>query len=271
MARLRRRTRRKLSKRMRRSSIAARFQSQDTWTRFKAGVGLLTLVLIAGTVGYVVLGLSVGQAIYQTVITISTVGYGEVGEVTRAYKVFTVGLIMLGTGTALYTLGVLIETIFEGRLEDPLRRKRMQAEIDRLSGHVILAGFGQVGRAIYDNLTEAGCDVVVIDRHALSADHHLQYSSATEVRYLVVGEATDDDILAAAGLERASTLVLALDSDVDNLFVVLTARTLVPGLTILARANNTSAEPKLRQAGADHVVNPHRIGGSKMAELVTSD
>ena len=232
---------------------------KDAWGRFWAGLGVFALVIAGGTFGYRQLGLTVGEALYQTVITVTTVGYQEVGTVTDSYRVFTIVLIVFGTGTALYTLGVLIESLFEGRLDDQIRRRRMQKQIDRLSGHVVLCGFGQVGRSIHRELAAAGRSVVVVDRRELD-DEGLPRN--------VVGEATDDSVLMAAGLERASALVLALDSDVDNLYVALTARSMCPGLFIVARSNSSSAEPKLRQAGVDRVVNTHEIGGSRMAALV---
>ena len=232
---------------------------KDAWGRFWAGLGVFALVIAGGTFGYNQLGLTVGEALYQTVITVTTVGYGEVGTITDGYRIFTVLLILFGTGTALYTLGVLIESLFEGRLDDQIRRRRMQKQIDRLSGHVVLCGFGQVGRAIHRELSTAGRKVVVVDRRELE-DEGLPLN--------VIGEATDDDVLVAAGLQRASTLVLALDSDVDNLYVALTARSMCPSLFIVARSNNSSGEPKLRQAGVDRVVNAHEIGGSRMAALV---
>ena len=232
---------------------------KDAWERFWAGLGVFALVIAGGTFGYRQLGLTVGEALYQTVITVTTVGFGEVGTVTDSYRVFTVLLILFGAGTALYTLGVLIESLFEGRLDDQIRRRRMQKQIDRLSGHVVLCGCGQVGGAIHRELATAGRKVVVVDRRELE-DEGLPLN--------VIGEATDDSVLEAAGLERASTLVLALDSDVDNLYVALTARSMCPGLFIVARSNDSSAEPKLRQAGVNRVVNPHEIGGSRMAALV---
>ena len=221
------------------------------------------LVIAIGTVGYRRLGLSLEEAIYQTVITITTVGYDEIGTVTDSYRVFTILLILFGVGTALYTLGVLIESLFEGRLDDEIRRRRMQKQIDRLSDHVVLCGFGQVGQAIHRELTSAGRDVVVVDRRELDPE-----PDAHEAPLGVTGEATDDSVLVSAGLKRAGTLVLALDSDVDNLYVALTARFMHPGLFIVARSNDTSTEPKLLQAGVDRVVNPHEIGGSRMAALV---
>ena len=232
---------------------------KDPWGRFWAGLGVFALVIAGGTFGYHRLGLTVGEALYQTVITITTVGYREIGTVTGEYMAFTILLIVFGAGTALYTLSVLIESLFEGRLDDQIRRRRMQKHIDRVSGHVVLCGFGQVGRAIHRELATAGRTVVVVDRREFD-DEGLPRS--------VVGEATDDSVLVSAGLERASVLVLALDSDVDNLYVALTARSMCPGLFIVARSTDSSAEPKLRQAGVDRVVNTHDIGGSRMAALV---
>ena len=237
----------------------ARGAPQDPWGRFWAGLSVLALVTAVGTFGYHRLGLTVGEALYQTVITITTVGYEEIGTVTDSYRVFTILLIMFGVGAALYTLSVLIESLFEGRLDDEIRRRRMQKQIDRLSDHVVLCGYGQVGRAIHRELALADREVVVVDRRELDEE---------ALRHAVIGEATDDDMLVAAGLQRASTLVLALDSDVDNLYIALTARSMRPSLFIVARSNSSSAEPKLRQAGVDRVVNTHEIGGSRMAALV---
>jgi len=226
-------------------------------------VGFLILVIVVGTGGYVVLGLDLLDAIYQTVITISTVGYREIGEVAEDYQVFTVFLILFGTGTSLYTLGVLIETMFEGRLDDQFRRRRMQRRIDRLQGHVVLCGYGQVGRAIEDELLKAGEAVVAID------SQEPVYRRFPEGHRMVLGDATEDSILLQAGLDRAKTLVVALDSDVDNLFIALTARALNSDLFIVARANESATIPKLRRAGANRVVNPQQIGGARMAALVS--
>ena len=226
--------------------------------RLLAGLAVLFAILVAGTTGYVLLGLDVLDALYQTVITISTVGYGDPENVGGRYQIFTIVLILLGTGTSLYTVGVVIEMLFEGRLDDQLRRRRMQRSIDNLSGHAVICGYGQVGRAIAAAMVDAGTEVVVIDR-----DPGVDPGD----RFLIRGDATDDGALRNAGIERASSLVLALDSDVDNLYVSLSARALCPGLFIVARANSLSALPKLHQAGANRVINPHHIGGSRMAAI----
>ncbi len=234
--------------------------SKDPWRRFRRGVALLILVLVLGTMGYISLGLTPLDALYQTVVTISTVGYREIGMAGGGYQVFTIFLILFGTGTSLYTLGVLIETMFEGRLDGRFRRRRMQQQIDRLEGHAVLCGYGRVGRAITGELRRTGGEIVVVDRLE---------PKRIDDRLLIVGDATDDAVLVRAGLERAKTLVVALDSDVDNLFVTLTARSLNPRLFIVARVNEPATEHKLRQAGADRVVNPHLIGGARMAALVS--
>lgn len=235
----------------------------DPWGRFKAALSVLVLVIVAGTGGYVLLGLELLDAVYQTVITISTVGYREVGSVAEEYQVFTMLLILFGAGTSLYTLGVLIETMFEHRLDDQFRRRIMQRKIDRMSGHVVLCGYGQVGRAIEDELLRAGEAVVVVDRR------EPEYHPTPDGHRMVMGDVTEDLVLLKAGLDRAKTLVVALDSDVDNLFITLTARTLNAGLFIVARSNESATDPKLQRAGADRVVHPQQLGGARMAALVS--
>ena len=236
---------------------------KDPWGRFRAGLGVISVVLVGGTAGYAVLGLDLLDAFYQTVITISTVGYRELGDVGSRYQIFTVLLILFGTGTSLYTLGVLIETMFEGRLNGQFRRRRMQRKINRLNNHNVLCGYGQVGRAIEEELIRAGEEVVVIDQKEFD---HLPTSGR---RLMVIGDATQEDTILQAGLDRAKTLIVALDSDVDNLYIALTARSLNPDLFIVARANKSAAIPKLKQVGADRVVNPDQIGGARMAALVS--
>lgn len=237
--------------------------AKDPWRRFRAGLGVLGMVLFGGTAGYTALGLNPLDAFYQTVITISTVGYREVGDVSGRYQVFTVLLILFGTGTALYTLSVLIETMFEGRLDGQFRRRRMRRRINRLSNHIVLCGYGQMGRAIEEELLRAGEAVVVVDQQEPdrppTSDRHL----------MLIGDATDDHAILEAGLDRAKTLIIALDSDIDNLYIALTARSINPDLFIVARANQSAAIPKLQQVGADRVVNPHQIGGARMAALVS--
>jgi voltage-gated potassium channel len=242
-----------------RRSQPTRAIEQDPWHRVRLGLIAVTAVLVTGTAGYIVQGLSPLEALYQTVTTVSTVGFRELGDVDADYQVFTIVLILVGVGTALYTFTVLLETLIEGRLTDQLRRRRVARDIARLSGHVVICGYGRLGRTIAGHLAESGRNLVVIDRD------ELRVSSSAHL--FVVGDATDDAALAAAGLDRASTLIAALDTDTDNLYLTLSARSARPDLYIIARAKLENAEPKLRQAGADRVVNPQLIGGSRIAAM----
>ncbi len=205
------------------------------------------------------LGLGWLDALYQTVTTVATVGFREYGEVDAAWKAFTLVLIVTGVGTALYTLGALLEDLVEGRVSDRFGRRRMERRISALGGHVVVCGSGRVGRTAIDHLRGAGHELVVVDRDAVRA-------GSTGVAH-VVGDATDDSVLVAAGLPRASVLVAALASDAENLYVTLSARSARPDLFIVARARDDASEAKLFQAGADRVVNPQHIGGARMAAL----
>jgi len=221
------------------------------------GLGLLAGIVVVGSAGYVALGLNVLDAVYQTVITITTVGFREVEDFDDAEKAYTIVLVLVGVGTALYTLGVLLETLVEGRLTDVFGRRRMQRRIDEMADHVIVCGWGRVGRTVSAFVAGGGHDVVVIDRDADRLD---------KVPYpLVEGDATDDGVLRQAGIERARALVAAVTTDADNLYITLSGRSLNPGLFIVARARVESGEDKFLRAGANRVVNPQKIGGARMA------
>lgn len=242
---------------------AARFAARaadDAIFRLQVAMVMLVLVLITGVIGYGMLGLSLLDAVYQTVVTVTTVGFREIGPVDTDYKIFTIFLILFGTGVVLYTIGVFLEFLVEGRINDEFRRRRMRHVIEQLDGHVVVCGWGQVGQAIARSVTKSGNPVVVIDER--------EVLRGAEGVLTVVGDATDDDTLRRGGVEHAAVLVVALNSDSSNLFVTLSGRAMNPDLFIVARATSGSAEPKLRRAGADRVVNPHEIGGQRMAALV---
>ena len=215
---------------------------------------------IVGTAGYLILGLGPLDALYQTVTTISTVGFTELtDDPSGPFRVFTIVLILTGVGTALYTATVMLESVVEGRLSDRIGRRRMQRTIDELQDHVILCGWGRVGRTIAQHLSGAGQEVVVVE----SDPDRFEAIGALKV----AGDATDDEVMTMAGLERAATLVTAVDSDADNLFIALSARFRRPELFIVSRVRDEANEAKLRQAGADRVVNPQQIGGARIAAL----
>jgi voltage-gated potassium channel len=232
----------------------------STTRRLAGALGALVAVLVVGSVGYRLLGLGWLDAVYQTVTTVTTIGFREVEPFDDAAKVFTIVLVMAGVGTVLYTLGVLFELVLEGHVATMLGRRRMDRRIAGLSGHVVLCGWGRVGRSIARHLTQLGKVIVVVD-----ADPDRLPPAGPPT---VLGDATDDAVLRAAGIERASSLVTALASDADNLFVALSGRALNPGLFIVARARDDSAVEKLTRAGADRVVNPQEIGGARMAAFV---
>jgi voltage-gated potassium channel len=228
----------------------------------RLGVALVALVavLALGTVGYVVLGFSWLDALYQTVTTVSTVGFREVEPLSANGQVFTMVLILVGVGATLYALAAIVELIVEGRLNELLGRRRMEQSIAAKRGHVIICGWGRVGRAIASEVQAAKREFVVVEADAERV--------AGEPHDVVVGDATDDAILQAAGIAHASALVAAVDSDAANSFIVLSARALRDDLFIVARTRSQDSQEKLRRAGADRIVNPQSIGGARMAAFV---
>jgi voltage-gated potassium channel len=235
--------------------------TSDPARRLRLGLAAIGAVMVAGVAGYLALGFGPLDAVYQTVTTLTTVGFREVEPLDRVGKVFTIALILVGVGTTLYTFGVLIPTaVVDGELRELLGRRRMERNLIRMSNHVVVCGLGRVGRSIADSLAAQGREVVVIDRRP---------DRLADSPYLYVeGDATADDVLREAGIERAVVLVSALATDADNLFVTLSSRALRPDLFIVARAYVEESEAKLMQAGADRVVNPQSIGGKRMAAFV---
>jgi len=225
--------------------------------RIQLALGLVLAVIVAGSIGYIVLGFGMLDAVYQTVTTISTVGFREIHPLHEAGKIFTILLILAGTGTALYAFSIVLETLVEGHLRRHFERRRMERNISRMTGHTIVCGWGRVGRAVGGYLAGQGADVVVVDRD----------TSRVEAAPFpaLLGDVTDDDVLRAAGVMRARALVAAINTDAENVYITLSARALRPDLVIVARARTEESEPKLLRAGATRVVNPQRIGGQRIA------
>ena len=234
----------------------------DTWGHLATAATLIVGVLVLGTAGYTALGLGLVDAAYQTIITVSTVGFREVanGDPDTTWKAYTSVLILLGTGSMLYGATSVIESIVEGRLTGQFRRFRMQRTIDDLSGHLVVCGTGRVGRTIEQFVRSVGHEVVVVDRDETRLPDDVLH---------VVGDATSDKVLRAAGIDRAATLVTALGTSVDNLYVTLSSRKMNPGLFIVSRADDSEAMTKMLQVGADRALNPYEIAGSRMASLAT--
>ncbi len=219
----------------------------------------MLLLLLGGTAGYMAFGYGLLDAAFQTVITVTTVGFGEVQPFGAGEKVFTIVLILVGVGTAAYSLSVLFEFLVEGYAGGAFRRRRMEQEIRSMRSHVIICGWGRVGSAIARFLRAQGAEVVVVD----TSDERLALVGGPYVR----GDATDEEVLREAGIERARVLITALNADADNLYVTLTGRSMRPDLFIVSRAASRPAVAKLVQAGANRVVDPQDLGGARMAAL----
>ena len=217
-------------------------------------------VFVIATVGYWLFGLSLTDSVYQTVTTITTVGFREVREFNNTEKWFTIVIIITGVSTVLYTFTLGVQIVVEGQLRDFVGRRLMDREIGKLKGHTVVCGWGRVGKAVAEDLMHAGHQIVVVDLHP---------ERVADISYpTVVGDATLDATLRSAGIENASALVAALEGDAENLFVTLSARAIVPKLFIVARARQDESVPKLANAGADRVVNPQELGAARMASFV---
>lgn len=227
--------------------------------RLRAALGALALVLLGGTLGYWALGTGPLDALYRTVTVVTTVGFQE-PRPGHAEKVFTIVLVLVGVGTALYALGALLEVLIEGQLAAVFGRRRMERRIAGMSRHVIICGWGRVGRVVADQLAAAGVEFVVVDVDAERLEG-VDYPS-------LVGDATDDDVLRKVGIERAKALVCVMSNDAADLYVTLSGRSLNPELFIIGRARVSASEEKIRRAGADRVINPQAIGGSRIAALL---
>ncbi len=226
--------------------------------------GLIAAVLGIGTVGFrVIEGYSSFDAFYMTLITITTVGYAEVHPLDRAGRIFNSFLIFFGVTTMLLAMGAMTQTIFELELDAAYVRRRKARQLTKLSDHSIVCGFGRVGRSAANELLRARAPFVVVDRNAQRVE------AATNAGMLaVVADATQDSSLREVGILRATGFVAALPTDAENLYVILSAKTLNPKLTVVTRAAEEDAESKLRRAGADIVFSPYSIAGRRLAQAL---
>ena len=228
-------------------------------------IGVVLAIAGIGAAGYVVLfGWSLSDAIYMTIITLTTEGYKEVRELDDAGRTWTVLVALAGVGIIFGTVGFVAETFVAEALSGRREQRRMTQAIEALRNHFILCGYGRVGSTVARELEHAGVPVVVIDSKAESVE------LAKDAGHLVMlADATHDDVLVHAGISDARGLVTTVDTDAVNVYVTLTARSLNPKLFIVARANEEGSEAKLRQAGADRAVSPYTRAGRQIAELAT--
>ena len=225
---------------------------------------ILASVIVIGVIGYVLIEkMTFTHALYMTIITISTVGFREVEPLGTGGEYFTMFVIATGVSAVLFFLAGLFEYAVSEMLGDVWGRRRMMINISKLSSHYIICGYGRVGRSVADELAEHAKKFVVIER-----DEEAFAQCMRDGYFAINGSATENEVLVDAGIERAVGLVSALRSDADNVFVVLSARTMNPNLLLIARADQLESEQKLEMVGADRVISPHKIAGKRMANLM---
>jgi len=233
-------------------------------SKIYTAITLLVLLLLIGIFGFrIVSGYSWIDSLYMTVITITTVGYGEVNPLDDFSKIFTIFLILTSIIIVGYALSVITEYILSKNNIEELKYKKMQKQIDSFKNHVIICGYGRNGKQAAQKLMAYKRSFVVIEKNK-EVESRLQ---ADNVPY-VIGNANEDEVLIQAGVDRASCFITAMPSDADNLFVVLSARQMNPKITIISRASQESSYDKLKFAGANNVILPDKIGGDHMASLV---
>lgn len=236
----------------------------DSRKRIILSISLSLFFLVAGTGGYMALeGYSLLEALYMAVISITTVGYGEVQPLSDGGRIFTMILLLFGVGSLAFSAHAFFESMLE-RASNPVREKKiMQKKINRLEKHTIICGHGRVGAAAAKHLADAGKDFVVLENYpeeiAILQENNFLY---------MTGDATSEKTLIDAGIKRAGALMALLNSDPDNLFTVLTARELNPTLHIVARSESVYAESKILRAGADSIISPYASAGRRVADKI---
>lgn len=235
-----------------------------TFRKIAQWSAMLLALLVIGSLGFVWLqGWDFFDALYMTVTTLSTVGYGEIHPLTKIGRLYNMVLILSGMGVMLYIVGSLARVVIEGEIRSALGKRKLIRHIRRLKNHYIICGFGRIGEIIARQLKERGFPLVILDKEPDLAIRleELGY-------YFIAGDATRDEILMEAGIERAKGLVAVVSTDSDNVYIVLTARSLNPQIFIVARSEEPGSEQKLLRAGADKVESPYRMGGQKMAHTI---
>src|SRR4051794_7773505 len=248
-----------MSARARRRTGSSAVTGRQAAFAFSAFAVTVTL----GTLGFVALGESPLDALYRTLNTVTTAGMDDPPHESRE-QLLTLVLVIAGVANFLYIIGLVIELVVGGFATGIWERRRMDAQIDRLSAHHIVCGYGRVGSRVARDLDQAGEAFVVVDSNQDAADR-----ARAEGRLVVPGEMADDTVLLKAGIDRAASLVACADDDAANVYVVLSARGLRPDVLIVARASRSGAAQKLERAGANRVVSPYETAGEQIASLLT--
>ena len=226
---------------------------------------LFTFLIVAfGTTGYMIIeDWELLDAFYMTVITMGTVGYGEVHEISNAGRLFTTVLIFFGVSYFVYVTSVVVQFMVEGKMRTIFGRRMLDKKINRLKNHYIVCGYGRIGRVLCKNLQKKPLGLVVIEK-----DKELIPIMDEDKVLYVSGDVMDEVNLIKAGIKRAKGLVAVLSTDADNVFLVLTAKQLNPDLYVIARACHAKSKSKLRAAGADNIESPYENGGKSIAHMI---
>jgi voltage-gated potassium channel len=232
--------------------------------RFTVTAAAVASTLLIGTIGFTVIdNYSPFDAFYMSLTTMTTVGYGEIHPLSRAGRIFNSFLIAFGVSTIFIAIGALTQTIIEAEFGGPIGRRRKKRMIEKLKDHYIVCGFGRVGRAAAQELAHTGVPFVIVDRNPDRIERAMLAGMLG-----VVADSTRDETLRQVGIERARGLVAALATDADNLFVLLSAKGLNPGIYVATRAAEEEAEGKMRRAGADAVFAPYTMTGHRLAQAL---
>ena len=238
----------------------------DNFRTMMYGVGALVLIVLVGGVGYVLIeGYSFIDALYMTMITVSTVGFREVFPLSDGGKLFTVLLIIFSFGIFGYVITSITRLVVEGALQQSYKQYQVKKKIVKMENHIIVCGYGRNGYQACVELQEHGEKFVILEKR----DHVVSRILEDPNLLYVQGDASSEEVLEVAQIRKAKALITALPNDADNIFVVLTAREMNPKLKIISRASDFRSDVKLRHAGATNVIMPDRIGGQRMATLVT--
>jgi voltage-gated potassium channel len=228
--------------------------------KFRLALLLLGATIVTGVAGYILIeGWPVFDSLYMTIITLATVGFAEVHPLSEAGRIFTMILIVVGVSDGAFVLSTIAQLVLEGQLKAILGKRKMEKQLQQLQNHIIVCGFGRVGRQVASEFHNRRVPFVIIEQ---GADN---ISETCREQYLFLeGNAADEDVLEGAGIKRARAIVSTLPNDADNVYLALTARQLNPKILIVARAESALAKKKVLRAGADKVICPHELGGGQM-------
>ena len=225
---------------------------------------LVICVILIGTLGFAVIEkMPLHEALYVTVVMASGGGYGLTYPLSRAGHIFSIIVVVLGLGIIVYGMGIVVQFVLEGEFLGLRRRKKMEQKMNSMKDHLIICGYGRVGHQIADQLMEQKEPFIVIDMK----QDTIRELETKEIPY-ILGNVSDDALLEKAGIKRAKGLFAAADSDTENVYVTLSAKVLKPNIYVVARAAHKDTENRLVKAGADEVISPYKMAGSKMASLM---